>query len=79
VDYVELDPAILELAREYFPNHWLALRADPRVHVHVTDGRLFLKTTQSTFDVVIVNLPEPQNAQLLSLIHIYTSWIDRLS
>ncbi len=64
VDYVELDPAILDLAREYFPNEWLALRADPRVHVHVTDGRLFLKTTQSTFDVVIVNLPEPQNAQL---------------
>jgi spermidine synthase len=34
------------------------------VRVHVTDGRLFLKTTPSTFDVVIVNLPEPQNAQL---------------
>jgi len=64
LDYVELDPAILDLAREYFPNEWPALRADARVHVHVTDGRLFLKTTQSTFDVVIVNLPEPQNAQL---------------
>ena len=64
VDYVEFDPAILELAREYFPDQWLALRRDPRVHVHVTDGRLFLKTTQSTFDVVVVNLPEPQNAQL---------------
>ncbi|MGD0869204.1 MAG: fused MFS/spermidine synthase [Bryobacteraceae bacterium] len=64
VDYVELDPAILDLAREYFPNEWLALRTDPRVRVHVTDGRLFLKTTQDTFDVVIVNLPEPQNAQL---------------
>jgi len=64
VDYVELDPAILELGREYFPNEWLALRRDPRVRVHVTDGRLFLKTTHSTFDVVIVNLPEPQNAQL---------------
>jgi spermidine synthase len=64
VDYVELDPAILDLAREYFPSEWRALQADPRVHVHVTDGRLFLKTTQSTFDVVIVNLPEPQNAQL---------------
>jgi spermidine synthase len=64
VDYVELDPAILDLAREYFPNEWRALRSDPRVRVHVTDGRLFLKTTQSTFDVVIVNLPEPQNAQL---------------
>jgi spermidine synthase len=64
VDYVELDPAILDLAREYFPNEWLALRREPRVRVHVTDGRLFLKTTQDTFDVVIVNLPEPQNAQL---------------
>ncbi|MGO9260186.1 MAG: fused MFS/spermidine synthase [Bryobacteraceae bacterium] len=64
VDYVELDPAILALAREYFPGEWRALQADPRVHVHVTDGRLFLKTTPSTFDVVIVNLPEPQNAQL---------------
>ena len=64
VDYVELDPAILDLARQYFPGEWLALRADPRVHIHVTDGRLFLKTTRSTFDVVIVNLPEPQNAQL---------------
>jgi spermidine synthase len=64
VDYVELDPVILDLAREYFPSEWLALRADPRVRVHVTDGRLFLKTTQSTFDVVIVNLPEPLNAQL---------------
>jgi spermidine synthase len=64
VDYVELDPAILDLAREYFPKEWQALGADPRVHVHVTDGRLFLKTTQAAFDVVIVNLPEPRNAQL---------------
>jgi spermidine synthase len=64
VDYVELDPAILDLAREYFPDEWRTLRTDPRVHVHVTDGRLFLKTTQSAFDVVIVNLPDPQNAQL---------------
>jgi spermidine synthase len=64
VDYVELDPAILDLAREYFPNEWRTLQADPRVRVHVTDGRLFVKTTPTTFDVVIVNLPDPQNAQL---------------
>jgi spermidine synthase len=55
IDYVELDPAILEL----FP-----VQNDPRVRVHVTDGRLFLKTTASTFDVIIVNLPDPQTAQL---------------
>jgi len=64
VDYVELDPAILDLAHRYFPNQWRAVNADPRVRIHVTDGRLFLKTASSTFDVAIVNLPDPRNAQL---------------
>lgn len=64
VDYVELDPAVLELAEKYFPEQWAAARADPRVHVHLTDGRLYLKTTSRVFDVIIVNLPAPQTAQL---------------
>jgi spermidine synthase len=64
VDYVELDPAVLDLARDYLPREWRALEADGRVHMHVLDGRLFLKTTSSDFDVIIVNLPEPRNAQL---------------
>ncbi len=64
IDYVELDPAVLDLAQEYFPAEWAPLRADPRVHVHNTDGRLFLRSTNLRFDVLIVNLPEPQTAQL---------------
>jgi len=64
IDYVELDPAVLDLAQEYFSTEWAALRADPRIHVHNADGRLFLRTTNLRFDVLIVNLPEPQTAQL---------------
>ncbi|MGA2270919.1 MAG: fused MFS/spermidine synthase [Bryobacteraceae bacterium] len=64
IDYVELDPAILDLARKYFPKEWAPIQKDSRVRVHVTDGRLFLKTTASAFDVIIVNLPDPQTAQL---------------
>ena len=64
LDYVELDPAILDLAREFFPAEWAALQVDPRVHRHVTDGRLFLKTTPLAFDAILVNLPDPQTAQL---------------
>jgi spermidine synthase len=64
VDYVELDPAVLELAEKCFPEQWAAARTDPRVHVHHADGRLFLKTTPQVFDVIIVNLPAPQTAQL---------------
>lgn len=64
VDYVELDPTVLQLARRYFPEEWPRLEADPRVHVHSMDGRLFVKTTAQKFDVIIVNLPDPQTAQL---------------
>ena len=64
LDYVELDPAILDLARDFFPTQWAALQADRRAHLHVSDGRLFVKTTPLKFDVVVVNLPDPQTAQL---------------
>ena len=64
IDYVELDPAVLDLARLYFPEFWNPVAADPRVRVHVTDGRWFLKTGSGRYDVIIVNLPDPQTAQL---------------
>jgi len=64
IDYVELDPAILTLGKEFFPKEWVPIESDSRVRVHVTDGRLFLKTTSLAFDVIIVNLPDPQTAQL---------------
>jgi spermidine synthase len=64
VDYVELDPAILDLAQQHFLREWMLIQDDPRVRIHHTDGRLFLKTTRATFDVIIVNLPDPQTAQL---------------
>lgn len=64
VDYVELDPVVLELANRFFRNEWLPARNDPRAVVHALDGRLYMKTTLRTFDVVILNLPDPQTAQL---------------
>jgi spermidine synthase len=64
LDYVELDPAILDMARDFFPNQWMALRADPRVRIHAIDGRLFVKTATASWDAIVVNLPDPQTAQL---------------
>jgi spermidine synthase len=63
-DYVELDPAVIEAAARYFPDEWAPIAKDPRVHVHNVDGRLFLKASRDSFDVIIVNLPDPQTAQL---------------
>jgi spermidine synthase len=64
VDYVELDPGILEVGRRYFAEQWRNVADNPRVRIHNADGRLFVKSTGQKFDVVIVNLPDPQTAQL---------------
>ncbi len=64
VDYVELDPMIFDIAAQYFPDAWEKIRRDPRVRVHAMDGRRFLKSTTDSFNVIIVNLPDPHNAQL---------------
>jgi len=64
VDYVELDPTVLDLADQYFSGQWAAARTDPRIHLYHADGRLFAKSASQTYDVIIVNLPAPQTAQL---------------
>jgi spermidine synthase len=60
VDYVELDPLILEFGRKYLPENL----ADNRIRIINTDGRLFVRQTGEKYDVVIVDLPEPSTAQL---------------
>ena len=63
IDYVELDPALIDMARQFFPSQSAAFW-DPRVHIHYADGRYYLKATRDTFDVIILNVPDPQTAQL---------------
>lgn len=63
IDYVELDPALIGMARQFFSAQSSAL-SDPRVHTHYADGRRYLKTTANTFDVIALNVPDPQTAQL---------------
>ncbi len=60
VDYVELDPMILEFGRKYLPENL----ADNRIKIINTDGRLFVRQTGEKYDVVIVDVPEPSTAQL---------------
>lgn len=64
IDYVELNPRVIEIAQNYFSSDWEAIAHDGRIHIHHLDGRLYLQRTSSTYDVIILNLPEPYNAQL---------------
>lgn len=50
LDTVEIDPEVVEIARELF-----ALPVDDRITVTVGDGREFVKVTGNTYDIVIVD------------------------
>ena len=64
IDYVELDPALIAMARQFFPSQSGSLFSDPRVHLHYADGRTYLLDSKDRFDVILVNVPDPQTAQL---------------
>ena len=51
VDAVEIDPVILALGRTI---HFQQPYSDPRVQVHITDGRAFLRNTKQRYDVIVI-------------------------
>ncbi len=64
VTAVESDPLLLRAARLHLPPDEAAVLDDPRVTVVLTDGRRFVQTARRTFDVVILDLPEPSTGAL---------------
>ncbi|MDR3776755.1 MAG: hypothetical protein P4K97_07650 [Terracidiphilus sp.] len=64
IDCVELDPALIGMARQYFPAQSAPASLDARVHFHYADGRSYLRTATETYDVIVLDVPDPQTAQL---------------
>lgn len=65
VYYLELDPAIIELAKKYIPKEDKEALKDRRVRTLHMDGRLFVNRYRGKkVDVVILNLPDPYTAHL---------------
>lgn len=60
----ELDPRVLRLKRRYADPASKRALADPRVTVIATDARRYLARNGPPFDVIIVNLPDPQTLQI---------------
>jgi spermidine synthase len=64
VDCVELDPAIIALARKHLSGPARASLDDPRVRFFHADGRSFLERSAGRYDAILLNLPEPATAQI---------------
>lgn len=59
IDYLELNPSLIHIAR-----HYTRQLQHPAVHVHQGDARNFLSPETIPYDVVLVNLPPPDNLRL---------------
>ena len=66
IDVVDISRDILKSGAIAFPGTQPPLD-DPRVRVHVEDGRFFLQTTDERFDLITAEPPPPRGAGITSL------------
>jgi hypothetical protein len=55
VDAVEIDPRLYDLGKSHHPDQPYA---DPRVDIHIDDGRAFLSQTDRKYDLIVLALPD---------------------
>ncbi|MGW4383440.1 spermine/spermidine synthase domain-containing protein [Kitasatospora sp. NPDC004531] len=55
VDAVEIDPRLQQIGAQLHPERPYD---DPRVHVHIDDGRAFLERNSAKYDLVVLALPD---------------------
>ncbi len=68
IDAVEIIPGMMEAARLFEPFN-LGYHRDPRVHLHIDDGRHFLARSSKRYDIVTINVSDPHLPGGSSLFH----------
>ena len=59
VDWVDIDAAVVGACREHLKWNQKAAYTDPRVQFHARDIRDFLYSTSKKYDVILLDLPDP--------------------
>ncbi|WP_221794890.1 polyamine aminopropyltransferase [Oceanobacter mangrovi] len=59
VTQVEIDGSVIDMCKEYFPNHSQGAFDDPRANIVIADGKEFVAQCQDTFDVIISDSTDP--------------------
>jgi spermidine synthase len=62
VTLVEIDIAVLDIARKYFAEVHRGALLDPRVSVKVEDGFAFVRGATDTYDLIVLDLTDPGGA-----------------
>jgi spermidine synthase len=67
LDVVEISKAVVRLAETDFTPFNRDLLKDPRVRVHVEDGRNFIRFTRETYDLITLEPPPPEETGIVNL------------
>jgi spermidine synthase len=67
LDCVEIDEGVVALSRRWFAQENGGLLDDPRVRVHVEDGRTFLRATTDRYDLIVLEPLQSWSAGTSSL------------
>lgn len=67
IDVVDVSAGILEVSRAVFRPPRAHPLDDPRVRVHVEDGRFFLLTSRQSYDIITAEPPPPKSAGIVNL------------
>ncbi len=59
VDLAEIDEGVIAFSRQYLPSVNQGAFDDPRVRIHITDGRDFVEKNPGRFDMVIMDMTDP--------------------
>jgi spermidine synthase len=62
VTLVEIDIAVLDIARKYFGEVHRGALTDPRLTVKVEDGLAFVRGATDTYDIIVLDLTDPGGA-----------------
>jgi spermidine synthase len=79
---VDIDDEVISICQEFLPDYSRGAFQDPRAEVHYCDAREYLSTTSDSFDIIIIDLPEPIEegpAYLLYTQEFYRMVRDRLT
>ena len=59
VTLVEIDLAVIDIARKYFEAVHRGALSDPRLTLKVEDGLAFMRSSSETFDLIVLDLTDP--------------------
>jgi len=59
ITMVEIDGTVVDMCKEFLPNHSRGAFEDPRLNLVIDDGMRFVATTEEKFDVIISDSTDP--------------------